>query len=173
MGGRGWRASASSNPNTHAHNPHNPSPTVQILIKTPDNRRVTPADSFTVNGRFTDRVRRVRVPLPVVDDRRRVVEDVDKDRKHAIDAAVVRVMKSRKARKGLGGAGVAGVAGGSGTSHTLDAAHATAFPHVCSTRLPHAPPRSCPTSSWCLRSCPSSRARSAPTRARSRSAWRT
>ncbi len=40
-----------------------------------------------------------QVPLPPVDDRRKVQEDVDKDRKHAIEAAIVRIMKSRKALK--------------------------------------------------------------------------
>lgn len=34
--------------------------------------------------------------MPPVDERKRVVEDVDKDRRHAIDAAIVRTMKSRK-----------------------------------------------------------------------------
>ena len=37
------------------------------------------------------------MPLPPVDERRRVVEDVDKDRRFAIDAAIVRTMKSRRA----------------------------------------------------------------------------
>ena len=32
-----------------------------------------------------------------MDDRRKVQDDVDKDRKHAIEAAIVRIMKSRKA----------------------------------------------------------------------------
>jgi cullin 1 len=35
--------------------------------------------------------------MPLVEDKKKVVEDVQKDRKYAIDAAVVRVMKSRKA----------------------------------------------------------------------------
>ena len=38
-----------------------------------------------------------QIPLPLVDDRRKVQDDVDKDRKHAIEAAIVRIMKSRKA----------------------------------------------------------------------------
>ncbi|KAL0419996.1 UNVERIFIED_CONTAM: Cullin-1 [Sesamum radiatum] len=37
-----------------------------------------------------------QIPLPPVDDRKKVVEDVDKDRRYAIDAAIVRIMKSRK-----------------------------------------------------------------------------
>ncbi|KAK4407039.1 Cullin-1 [Sesamum angolense] len=37
-----------------------------------------------------------KIPLPPVDDRKKVVEDVDKDRRYAIDAAIVRIMKSCK-----------------------------------------------------------------------------
>lgn len=48
------------------------------------------------NNKFTDRMRRIKVPLPPVDEKKKVIEDVDKDRKHAIDAAIVRTMKSRK-----------------------------------------------------------------------------
>ena len=36
------------------------------------------------------------MPLPPADDRKKVVEDVDKDRGYAIDACIVRIMKSRK-----------------------------------------------------------------------------
>lgn len=38
----------------------------------------------------------LQIPLPPVDERKKVVEDVDKDRRYAIDAAIVRIMKSRK-----------------------------------------------------------------------------
>ena len=69
----------------------------KILAKTPDTRRVSPTDTFAVNPGFTDRMRRVRVPLPTVEDKKRVVEDVAKDRTVAVDAAIVRVMKARKA----------------------------------------------------------------------------
>lgn len=31
-----------------------------------------------------------------MDERKKVIEDVDKDRRYAIDAALVRIMKSRK-----------------------------------------------------------------------------
>jgi len=37
-----------------------------------------------------------QIPLPQVDERRKIVEDVDKDRKYNIDASIVRIMKSRK-----------------------------------------------------------------------------
>lgn len=48
------------------------------------------------NNGFTSRQVRIKIPLPPVDEKKKVIEDVDKDRKHAIDAAIVRVMKSRK-----------------------------------------------------------------------------
>ncbi|KAK4357279.1 hypothetical protein RND71_022889 [Anisodus tanguticus] len=68
----------------------------KILTKEPSNRTVSSSDHFAFNSKFTDRMRRIRVPLPPVDERKKVVEDVDKDRRYAIDACIVRIMKSRK-----------------------------------------------------------------------------
>ncbi|CAI9297186.1 unnamed protein product [Lactuca saligna] len=68
----------------------------KILIKEPASRTVAETDSFHFNSKFTDRMRRIRIPLPPVDERKKVVEDVDKDRRYAIDASIVRIMKSRK-----------------------------------------------------------------------------
>ncbi|KFK35306.1 hypothetical protein AALP_AA5G267400 [Arabis alpina] len=36
------------------------------------------------------------IPLPPMEERKKVVEDVDRDRRYAIDASLVRIMKSRK-----------------------------------------------------------------------------
>ncbi|KAI3437587.1 hypothetical protein D9Q98_000040 [Chlorella vulgaris] len=71
----------------------------KLLAKEGGGKGISPSDSFRINAKFTDRMRRIRVPLPPVDDRKKVQEDVDKDRKHAIEAAIVRIMKSRKALK--------------------------------------------------------------------------
>jgi len=38
----------------------------------------------------------LQVPLPPSDEKKKVIEDVNKDRRFAIDAALVRIMKSRK-----------------------------------------------------------------------------
>ncbi|CAI9785623.1 unnamed protein product [Fraxinus pennsylvanica] len=68
----------------------------KILVKEPNTRSVSLTDYFEFNSKFTDRMRRIRIPLPPVDERKKIVEDVDKDRRYAIDASIVRIMKSRK-----------------------------------------------------------------------------
>ncbi|OIW06777.1 hypothetical protein TanjilG_11502 [Lupinus angustifolius] len=68
----------------------------KILKKEPNTKTISPNDTFQFNSKFSDRMRRIKIPLPVVDERRKVIEDVDKDRRYAIDAAIVRIMKSRK-----------------------------------------------------------------------------
>ncbi|KAL8031552.1 hypothetical protein ABFX02_13G033600 [Erythranthe guttata] len=68
----------------------------KILKKDPDSKFVSPNDYFEFNSKFTDKMRRIRIPLPVVDDRKKVIQDVDNDRRYSIDAALVRIMKGRK-----------------------------------------------------------------------------
>ncbi|RYR70360.1 hypothetical protein Ahy_A03g016859 isoform A [Arachis hypogaea] len=67
-----------------------------ILSKEPNTTTISPNDTFEFNYKFTDKMRRIKIPLPPVDERKKVIEDVDKDRRYAIDAAIVRIMKSRK-----------------------------------------------------------------------------
>ncbi|KAI8467553.1 MAG: Cullin [Monoraphidium minutum] len=69
----------------------------KILRKEPDSKALSKTDKFSFNADFTDRMKRIKVPLPPVDEKKKVIEDVDKDRRYAIDAAIVRTMKSRKA----------------------------------------------------------------------------
>ncbi|GER46235.1 cullin 1 [Striga asiatica] len=68
----------------------------KILIKEPNTKTISPSDVFQFNSKFTDKMRRIRIPLPPVDEKKKVIEDVDKDRRYAIDASIVRIMKSRK-----------------------------------------------------------------------------
>ncbi|KAG0479846.1 hypothetical protein HPP92_010704 [Vanilla planifolia] len=54
-----------------------------------------------INGKFEPKtmelvVTTYQIPLPPVDEKKKVIEDVDKDRRYAIDASIVRIMKSRK-----------------------------------------------------------------------------
>uniref|UniRef100_A0A0D9Y8K8 Cullin family profile domain-containing protein n=1 Tax=Oryza glumipatula TaxID=40148 RepID=A0A0D9Y8K8_9ORYZ len=68
----------------------------KILNKEPSNRVISPEDEFEFNSKFIDRMRRIKVPLPQIDEKKKVVDDVNKDRRFAIDASLVRIMKSRK-----------------------------------------------------------------------------
>ncbi|GIL64270.1 hypothetical protein Vafri_18269 [Volvox africanus] len=68
----------------------------KIIKKEPESRTISKTDKFSFNHEFTDRLRRIKIPLPPLDEKKKVMEDVDKDRRYAIDAAIVRIMKSRK-----------------------------------------------------------------------------
>ncbi|CAN6551396.1 unnamed protein product [Malus baccata var. baccata] len=68
----------------------------KILNKEPNTKTISPTDYFEFNDKFTDKMRRIKIPLPPVDEKKKVIEDVDKDRRYAIDASIVRIMKSRK-----------------------------------------------------------------------------
>ncbi|KAI3842241.1 hypothetical protein MKW98_026031 [Papaver atlanticum] len=68
----------------------------KILAKEPNTRIISQEDSFSWNVEFTDKMRRIKIPLPPVDEKKKVIEDVDKDRRYAIDASIVRIMKARK-----------------------------------------------------------------------------
>ncbi|XP_073307786.1 cullin-1-like [Primulina huaijiensis] len=68
----------------------------RILNKEPNTKTISQTDVFEFNSKFTDKMRRIKIPLPPVDEKKKVIEDVDKDRRYAIDASIVRIMKSRK-----------------------------------------------------------------------------
>ncbi|KAG9134398.1 hypothetical protein Leryth_023789 [Lithospermum erythrorhizon] len=68
----------------------------KILNKEPSTKTISQTDVFEFNSKFTDKMRRIKIPLPPVDEKKKVIEDVDKDRRYAIDASIVRIMKSRK-----------------------------------------------------------------------------
>lgn len=68
----------------------------KLLAKEPVGKTINKADKFKFNNKFTDRMRRIKIPLPPMDEKKKVIDDVDQDRKYTIDAAIVRIMKSRK-----------------------------------------------------------------------------
>ena len=90
----------------------------KILNKEPSTK-IFPTDVFEFNSKFTAKMRRIKVqlmmskfslftmnccttlmgmqiPFPAVDEKKKIIEDLDKDRPYAIDASIVRIMKSRK-----------------------------------------------------------------------------
>jgi cullin 1 len=68
----------------------------KLLSKIPADKKITKDCSFEINAKFSDKQRRIRLQAPPIDDRKKVKQDVNEDRKMNIDAAIVRIMKSRK-----------------------------------------------------------------------------
>lgn len=66
-----------------------------ILEKTPASKSINLEDSFSINETFTSQLKKVKLPLPALEEffsKEKVIED----RSIAIEAAIVRIMKSRK-----------------------------------------------------------------------------
>ncbi|XP_076339950.1 cullin-3-A-like [Tachypleus tridentatus] len=75
--------------------------TQRILIKNPKTKEIEPVHTFIVNDSFTSKLHRVKIQAVVAKgesepERRETRCKVDEDRKHEIEAAIVRIMKARK-----------------------------------------------------------------------------
>ncbi|KAG6537039.1 hypothetical protein ZIOFF_002117 [Zingiber officinale] len=68
----------------------------KILNKEPNINSISSDDVFAFNSKFTNKMRRIKIPLPIVDEKKKILEVVDKDRKYVVDACLIRIMKSRK-----------------------------------------------------------------------------
>ncbi|GBP71052.1 Cullin-3-B [Eumeta japonica] len=76
-------------------------PTQRVLIKYPKTKEIEPAHIFYVNDAFTSKLHRVKIQTVAAKgesepERRETRNKVDEDRKHEIEAAIVRIMKARK-----------------------------------------------------------------------------
>lgn len=67
----------------------------KILLKTGDEKEVSREDIFTVNEKFKSKLKLITVAAPTIKETFNK-EKVDIDRSHAIEAAIVKIMKSRK-----------------------------------------------------------------------------
>ena len=75
--------------------------TQRVLVKTPKAKEFEPSDVFTVNDQFTSKLHRVKIQAVAArseseTERKETKQKVDDDRKHVIEAAIVRIMKARK-----------------------------------------------------------------------------
>jgi len=75
-------------------------PKHRILCKESKGKSIEDNDSFTFNEEFTSKLKRVKVPLvsakEAVSIGDTVPEAVDEDRRHLVEASIVRIMKSRR-----------------------------------------------------------------------------
>lgn len=80
-------------------------PKLRILHKSSKGKGIENTDSFTFNGEFTSKLKRMKVPLvsakevqvseePTEGDA--IPSAVEEDRRHLIEAAIVRIMKARR-----------------------------------------------------------------------------
>lgn len=75
--------------------------TQRILIKNPKTKEIEPSHVFFVNDTFSSKLHRVKIQTVAAKgesepERRETRNKVDEDRKHEIEAAIVRIMKARK-----------------------------------------------------------------------------
>ncbi|CAM6081663.1 unnamed protein product [Calypogeia fissa] len=68
----------------------------KILSKDGSTKTVSPSDEFTINTEFSAKMKRVKMSLPTVEEKKKVTQEVDKDRRYAIEASIIRIMKSLK-----------------------------------------------------------------------------
>ncbi|XP_034942542.1 cullin-3 isoform X2 [Chelonus insularis] len=73
----------------------------RILLKHPRSKEIEPTHWFTVNDSFTSKLHRVKIQTVAAKgesepERKETRNKVDEDRKHEIEAAIVRIMKARK-----------------------------------------------------------------------------
>lgn len=71
----------------------------KILLKSSESKSVTPADSFRANVKFTNKLKKFRIPMAAIDDTDTAAacgKNVSEERGHAVDACIVRTMKARK-----------------------------------------------------------------------------
>merc|ERR1712029_463528 len=74
----------------------------RILVKTPKTKEIEPNHIFSVNEAFSSQFHRVKIQQASArqgeaePERNETRKKVDEDRKHEIEACIVRIMKSRK-----------------------------------------------------------------------------
>ncbi|XP_033207109.1 cullin-3 isoform X2 [Belonocnema kinseyi] len=75
--------------------------TQRVLLKNPRTKEIEPTHQFVVNDSFTSKLHRVKIQTVAAKgecepERKETRNKVDEDRKHEIEAAIVRIMKARK-----------------------------------------------------------------------------
>ncbi|ROT67021.1 putative cullin-3 [Penaeus vannamei] len=76
-------------------------PAQRVLVKSPKTKEMESSHEFTVNDSFTSKLYRVKIQAVAAKgesepERKETRSKVDEDRKHEIEAAIVRIMKARR-----------------------------------------------------------------------------
>lgn len=76
-------------------------PSQRVLLKSPKTKDIQPNHEFSINESFTSKLYRVKIQSITTKgenepERRKTKDKVEEDRKHEVEAALVRIMKSRK-----------------------------------------------------------------------------
>jgi cullin 1 len=67
----------------------------KVITKIPAGKKIDNTDKFVANAKFAAKERKFRIPMPSLDATFNKAK-VEEDRSHAIEAAIVRIMKARK-----------------------------------------------------------------------------
>lgn len=67
----------------------------KVITKSPGGGKINTTDKFTANARFSNNMKKIRIPMASLDASHNT-RRVEEDRSIAVDASVVRIMKSRK-----------------------------------------------------------------------------
>lgn len=76
-------------------------PSQRVLLKSPKTKDIQPNHEFSINESYTSKLYRVKIQSITTKgenepERRKTKDKVEEDRKHEIEAALVRIMKARK-----------------------------------------------------------------------------
>mmetsp|Transcript_35351 Transcript_35351/g.69617 ORF Transcript_35351/g.69617 Transcript_35351/m.69617 type:complete len:760 (+) Transcript_35351:131-2410(+) len=67
----------------------------KIILKDSSSKKISETDVFWANEKFKSKLRKISLPMPSL-DATHSMKRIHQDRRHVIDAAVVRIMKARK-----------------------------------------------------------------------------
>jgi len=70
----------------------------KVVTKSPASNKISSTDTFVANSRFVSNMRKIRIPMASLDASHNT-KRVEEDRSNAIEASIVRIMKSRKTLK--------------------------------------------------------------------------
>jgi len=74
---------------------------LKILAKSPNTKEFKADDVYTMNSNFKNNLFKIKVPVTVIketkqQEREQIEERVDEDRRHMVEATLVKVMKTRR-----------------------------------------------------------------------------